>query len=112
MTDNKYVKKFQPGCGSVQTTLKAVGGKWKPLIVFLLSQGTMRFGELRQNVGNITQKMLTQELREMESDGLVHRKVFPVVPPKVEYSLTAYGRTLEPILKSMAEWGKKHPARA
>ncbi|MDE2311792.1 MAG: helix-turn-helix transcriptional regulator [Patescibacteria group bacterium] len=112
MTDNKYVKKFHPGCSSVQTTLKAVGGKWKPLIVFLLSQGTMRFGELRQNVGNITQKMLTQELREMENDGLVHRKVFPVVPPKVEYSLTAYGRTLEPILKSMAEWGKKHPVRS
>jgi DNA-binding HxlR family transcriptional regulator len=96
------------GCGSVQTTLKVVGGKWKPPILFLLSGGTKRFGELRKNIGSITQKMLTQELRKMENDGLISRKVYPQVPPKVEYSLTTYGKSLEPILKSMSEWGKKH----
>ena len=76
--------------------------------MFLLSGGTKRFGELRKNIGSITQKMLTQELRKMENDGLISRKVYPQVPPKVEYSLTTYGKSLEPILKSMSEWGKKH----
>lgn len=99
------------GCNSVQTTLKVLGGKWKPPILFLLSSGTWRFGELKKNISGITQKMLTQELREMEADGLVLRKVFTVVPPKVEYSLTSYGKSLEPILKSMSEWGKKHKSR-
>lgn len=103
--------KQEAGCNGVQTTLKVVGGKWKPVILFLLSQRTMRFGELRKNIGGITQKMLTLELRQMESDGLVSRRVFPVVPPKVEYSLTAYGKSLDPILKSMSEWGKKHKLR-
>jgi DNA-binding HxlR family transcriptional regulator len=99
------------GCNSVQTTLKVVGGKWKPPILYLLSSGTLRFGELRKAIIGITQKMLAQELREMEKDGLLSRKVFPVVPPKVEYSLTAYGKSLEPILKSMSEWGHKHKIR-
>ena len=99
------------GCNSIQTTLKVVGGKWKPPILFLLNSGTMRFGELRKQINGITQKMLTQELREMENDGLVSRKIYPVVPPKVEYSITAYGKSLQPILKSMAHWGKHHKER-
>ncbi len=105
--------KNQPsrGCDSVQTTLRVVGGKWKPLILFLLSSRTMRFGELRKDINGITQKMLSQGLKEMEKDGLVSRKVYPVVPPKVEYSLTIYGKSLQPILKSMSEWGKKHKSR-
>lgn len=98
-------------CNSVQTTLKVVGGKWKPPILFLLSSGTLRFGELKKAILGITQKMLAQELREMENDGLIQRKVYPVVPPKVEYSLTAYGKSLEPILKSMSDWGLKHKNR-
>jgi DNA-binding HxlR family transcriptional regulator len=101
----------QKGCNSVQTTVKVVGGKWKPPILYLLGTGTMRFGRLKIAIGGITQKMLAQELREMEKDGLINRKVYPVVPPKVEYSLTAYGKSLEPILKSMSDWGKKHKNR-
>ncbi|MDR3642406.1 MAG: helix-turn-helix domain-containing protein [Candidatus Doudnabacteria bacterium] len=99
------------GCTSVQTTLKVLGGKWKPPILFMLSAKTMRFGELKKAISGITQKMLTQELREMENDGLVNRKVFAEIPPKVEYSLTAYGKSLEPILKSMSQWGEKHKNR-
>jgi DNA-binding HxlR family transcriptional regulator len=99
------------GCTSVQTTLKVLGGKWKPPILFLLSSSTMRFGELKKTITGITQKMLTQELREMEADGLVNRKVYPEIPLKVEYSLTSYGKGLEPILKSMSEWGNKHKDR-
>lgn len=99
------------GCTSVQTTLKVLGGKWKPVILFLLSSGTKRFGELKKSITGITQKMLSQELKEMEDDGLLNRKVYPVVPPKVEYSLTPYGKTLEPILKNMSEWGKRHSGR-
>ena len=102
------MEKQTKGCDSVQTTLKVLGGKWKPPILFLLSHATMRFSELRRNIVGITQKMLTQELREMETDGLVLRKVYPVVPPKVEYSLTDYGKSLQPLLKQMSEWGEKH----
>jgi DNA-binding HxlR family transcriptional regulator len=105
------VNKPTGGCNSVQTTLKVLGGKWKPLILFLLSGGTMRFGQLKKAILGITQKMLSQELREMESDGLIQRKVYPVVPPKVEYTMTPYGKSLEPILKSMSQWGKKHGSR-
>ena len=99
------------GCNSVRVTLRVVGGKWKPPILYLLSQKTMRFGELKKAITGITQKMLAQELKEMEDDGLVSRKVYPVVPPKVEYSITPYGKSLEPILKQMSDWGKKHKNR-
>ena len=92
-----------PGCGSVQTTLKVLGGKWKPPILFLLSSGVMRFGELRKAISGITQKMLTQELREMESDGLISRKVYPVVPPKVEYFLTDFGKSLIPVIGAIGQ---------
>lgn len=105
------MEKISQGCGSVQTTLKVLGGKWKPPILFLLGSGTLRFGELRKAISGITQKMLAQELREMESDGLISRKVYPVVPPKVEYSITAYGKSLQPLLKQMSEWGQKHKSR-
>jgi len=99
------------GCISVQTTLKVLGGKWKPPILFLLSSNTLRFGQLKKAISGISQKMLTQELREMEKDGLIARKVYPQIPPKVEYSLTPYGKSLEPILKSMSDWGKRHKDR-
>jgi len=95
----------------VNITLKVIGGKWKPLLMWLISQDTLRFNELQKAMPGITQKMLTQQLRELESDGLIKRKVYAVVPPKVEYSLTDYGQTLEPVLKSMATWGKAHKDR-
>lgn len=92
----------------VNTTLRVVGGKWKPLILWHLSHGTKRFSELQKELPGVTQKMITQQLRELEMDGLVNRKVYPVVPPKVEYSLTDYGETLAPVLTEMAKWGEKH----
>ena len=92
----------------VTTTLSVIGGKWKPIILHIIRDETRRFGEVRKLIPAITQKMLTQQLRELEKDGIIHRRVYPVVPPKVEYSLTEYGRSLEPILDAMAAWGQKH----
>ncbi len=89
----------------VEKTLMAIGGRWKVLILRELFNGTKRFGELNRGLERISQKMLTQQLREMEKDGIVHRKVFPQIPPKVEYSLTPLGRSLEPVLKAMHTWG-------
>lgn len=101
-----------PGCSSVKTTLDVIGGKWKPLIMFLLSSNTMRFSELQRSIAGITQKMLTQQLRELDKDGLVKRKVYAQVPPKVEYSLTPHGRTLLPIFETMDKWGKLHKGKS
>src|SRR5215472_1502560 len=89
----------------IKTTLDVIGGKWKPLILFFLKGGTKRFSDLRRSVPDVTQKMLTDRLRELEKDGIGHREVYPQVPPKVEYSLTAYGKTLSPVLEAMAAWG-------
>lgn len=92
----------------VELALKAIGGRWKVLILRELFNGTRRFGELRRALHGITQKMLTQQLREMEQDGLVDRYVYQQVPPKVEYSLTPMGVTLKPVLDSMHEWGNRY----
>ncbi len=92
----------------VNITLKVIGGKWKPEILWQLYAQTLRFSELKRKVTGITQKMLTQELRELEENKIILRTVHPVIPPKVEYSLTDYGKTLSPVLRSMAEWGEKH----
>lgn len=92
----------------VEATLDAIGGRWKVLILHELFGGTKRFGELHRSLRGITQKMLTQQLREMEQDGLVHREVYTQVPPKVEYSLTDLGQTLRPVLDAMHLWGKKY----
>ena len=89
----------------VGTTLNLIGGKYKALILWHLSTGTMRFSELHKLVSNATAKMLTQQLRELENDNLIHRQVYPVIPPKVEYSLTPLGKSLLPILVAMRDWG-------
>ena len=89
----------------VAATLDLIGGKYKALILWYLSDGRRRFSELRKMIANATPKMLTQQLRELEAQHLIHREVFPVVPPKVEYSLTETGRSLMPILTAMRDWG-------
>jgi DNA-binding HxlR family transcriptional regulator len=89
----------------VEATLEVIAGKWKPNIVFHLMQGTMRFGELRRLMPEVTQQMLTAHLRELERHGVVHREVYAQVPPKVEYSLTPLGRGLEPVFDRIYEWG-------
>jgi DNA-binding HxlR family transcriptional regulator len=96
----------------VAATLEVIGGKWKPLILFHLREGPLRFSELRRVVPQATQKMITQQLRELERDGILHRKVYAVVPPKVDYSLTAYGQTLKPLLGMMCDWGARHRSRS
>ena len=92
----------------VEATLDLIGGKYKALILWHLADGKLRFSELRKVVKNATPKMLTQQLRELESQKLVHREVFPVIPPKVEYSLTDLGRSLLPILVAMRDWGAEY----
>jgi DNA-binding HxlR family transcriptional regulator len=94
-------------CG-IDVTLAVVGGKWKASILWHLAQDTMRFSDLQRQFSDTTRKMLTQQLRELEADGLVHREVYPQVPPKVEYSLTAKGRSIFPILQHMCDWGKHY----
>jgi DNA-binding HxlR family transcriptional regulator len=89
----------------VEATLDLIGGKYKSLILWHLSDATLRFSELRSRITNATPKMLTQQLRELESQQLIHREIYPVIPPKVEYSLTDLGRSLMPILVAMRDWG-------
>jgi DNA-binding HxlR family transcriptional regulator len=93
----------------VEDALGILVGKWKPIILLhLLQEGTKRFSELKRSMPGITQKMLTKQLRELEDEDIIHRVVYPQVPPKVEYSITEYGKSLEPILEAMHDWGTKH----
>lgn len=92
-------------CCPVEATLELIGGKYKALILWHLAEGTLRFSELKKLVAHATPKMLTQQLRELEAQKLVHREVYPIIPPKVEYSLTELGKSLMPVLVSMRDWG-------
>lgn len=105
----EVMKKELPAC-PVETTLTLIGDKWKVLILRDLLTGTKRFGELRKSIGNVSQKVLTAQLRAMEDNGLLTRTVYPEVPPRVEYSLTELGISLKPILDAMWNWGEKYKA--
>ena len=104
------MKKELPEC-DVELTLMLISDRWKILIIRDLLTGTKRFGELKKSVHGISQKVLTAHLREMESDGLVNRKIYAQIPPRVEYSLTETGWSLKPVLDKMAEWGKDYRAK-
>jgi DNA-binding HxlR family transcriptional regulator len=99
------VRGLDPEDCPVDRTLRVIGGRWKALIIYYLRQGPTRFNALRRMMPSVTQRMLTQHLRELEADGLIDRKVFPVVPPHVEYSLSPLGVSLLPVLDAMADWG-------
>jgi DNA-binding HxlR family transcriptional regulator len=97
-----------PGCPA-ELTVHIIGGRWKVQIIWHLQHapdGLLRFTELKRELPGITQKMLTQQLRELEADGIVHRQVYPQVPPRVEYSLTPRGQTLEPVIAAMCQWAR------
>ncbi|PAV29784.1 transcriptional regulator [Virgibacillus profundi] len=103
---------IDPKLCQVDSALDIIVGKWKPIILLhLMHNGRMRFSELKRSIPEITQKMLTKHLRELESEDIVKRVVYPQVPPKVEYSITEYGRSLEEILVAMHEWGSRHTSR-
>jgi DNA-binding HxlR family transcriptional regulator len=95
----------------VEATLDVLGGRWKALILFWLRDQTLRFAQLRRNIPGVSERMLTQQLRELQRHGVVHREVYPESPPRVEYSLTAYGQTLRPITDLMCQWGQEHLRR-
>jgi len=95
------------GC-PVETTLEIIGGRWKAMVIYELIPGTKRFSELHRSLRGVSHRTLAQQLRELEGHGLVRRKVYPQIPPKVEYSLTPLGRSLEPVLMAMHDWALKH----
>ena len=108
--DTMQQTKELPAC-PVETTLMLIGDKWKVLILRDLMPGTKRFGELKKSIGSVSQKVLTAQLRDMEEKGLVSRKVYAEVPPRVEYSLTELGKSLKPILDAMWTWGESYKAQ-
>lgn len=107
---NHNIKKELPAC-PVETTLTLIGDKWKVLILRDLLSGTKRFGELKRSIGNVSQKVLTAQLRAMEESGLLTRTVYAEVPPRVEYTLTELGQSLSPILDAMWHWGEEYKAK-
>lgn len=108
---NKYGESPDMQACPVETTLDVIGGKWKGIILYQLLDGTKRFNEFRRLNPGITQFMLTLQLRELERDGIIHREVYKEVPPRVEYSLTDFGRTLEPVIMAMKAWGESYKVR-
>lgn len=104
---NKKLPDILPAC-PVETTLLIISNKWTILILRDLFEGTLRFSELKKSLGSVSQKVLTSNLRDLEGKGIINRKVYPEVPPKVEYSLTELGYSLKPVIDSMKEWGSKY----
>jgi DNA-binding HxlR family transcriptional regulator len=92
----------------VEAALDVIGGKWKPLIIWHLGNDVLRFGELQKKLPGVNAKMLTKQLRELEEDGVVRREVYPEVPPRVDYSITEFGKTLFPIMEALCEWGAQY----
>ncbi|MDD1681915.1 MAG: helix-turn-helix transcriptional regulator [Methanoregula sp.] len=105
MTYTKNGKTFH--C-PVEAALDVIGGKWKPLILWALGDEVMRFGELQKALPGVNTKMLTKQLRELEEDGVIRRKIYPEVPPRVEYTITDFGKTLIPILEALCNWGAEY----
>ena len=112
--DNEVIKNkktfiFDENNCPVTATMKVLGGKWKPILINAIYFTTpARFGELKRSVTGITQSMLTQQLRELEEDGIISRKIYAEIPPKVEYTLTEFGLTLSPVIQTMAKWGEEY----
>lgn len=107
--ENKTKFVFDENSCPVTATMKVLGGKWKPILInAIYLTAPARFGELKRSVAGITQSMLTQQLRELEDDGLISRKIYAEIPPRVEYTLTDLGLTLSPIMRSMAKWGEEY----
>lgn len=106
---NKKIFVFDEDNCPVTATMRVLGGKWKPILInAIYFTAPARFGELKRSVTGITQSMLTQQLRELEDDGLISRKIYAEIPPRVEYTLTEFGLTLSPIMQSMAKWGEEY----
>jgi len=103
-----YVKNGKTYHCTVEATLDVIGGKWKPLILWHLGDSVMRFGELQKSLHGVNAKMLTKQLRELEEDGVIRRTVYPEVPPRVEYSITEFGKTVIPILEALCTWGAQY----
>ena len=103
----RHTEYSRPAC-PVEATLELIGGKWKGMVLFYLLDGKLRFSELMRQIGCVTQRMLTKQLRELEATGLVNRIVYAEVPPRVEYELTEVGRSLEPLLIELKKWGETH----
>lgn len=99
------MKKVEYSDCPVTFCMSKIGGKWKPILIYLIRKGANRFGVLERGIEGITKQMLTKQLRELEADGILERKVYPVIPPKVEYSFTSYGESLFPIIDEMSNWG-------
>lgn len=95
-------------CCPIEATLDVIGGKWKPMILCLLADDTLRYNKIQQLIPDVSPKMLTKQLRELEEDGLITRKVYPEIPPKVEYTITDFGKTVLPVLKTLLDWGTEY----
>ena len=107
INSNRHIKVKDGGC-PVSKCLKIIGGKWKPLILFLIANRVNRFGIIHRSMSSVSKHILTKDLRELERDGVIRRQVFAEVPPRVEYSLSKDGESLMPVIKAMKAWGERH----